>query len=168
LVFALSLGLQLSIWPVFEVQRMVIRASVKTQLVQGIPASDLLTFRFTEEQYGALEFEDEGREVELNGAMHDIVRTERCTEGRVEVQVVRDEAETALLGGLDRRVRAIQEDDAQGRQQRRVLVGMWPSFQEVPGERVFVLTASERRFAELRVSEGRSADVVEPGPPRVA
>src|SRR6187455_1320589 len=92
-----TLALQLSIWPVFECQRYMIRSEMKAQLLRCVPQEDLVVFRFTQAEYAGLDFEDGGREIEVNGAMHDIVRTAPDAHGMILIQVVRDDAETALL-----------------------------------------------------------------------
>lgn len=166
--FAVALLLQLSIWPVFEFQRMSIRSEMKWKLLRGVPESDLLTFHFNPEAYADLEFEDGGKEVELDGAMHDIVRTERQANGDLVIHVVRDDAETALLAGLDQRVRRLQEGDASGQEQRRVITTSWPGFHDSVRSKTFVLKVFDRHFPEGTMGTGRTAEAADPGPPRRA
>jgi len=51
---------------------------------------------FTEDQYGRLDFEKEGREFRFNGFMYDIHSIERLS-GRIIVLALRDHRETRLL-----------------------------------------------------------------------
>ncbi len=166
--FVVALVLQLSIWPSFECQRYMIRSEMKSRLLRCVPQEDLVVFRFTPAEYADLDFEDGGRELELNGAMHDIVRTVCDADGMILVQVVRDEAETALLASLDKRVRKVQEADTRGHQQRRVLASMWAGFHEAVPVTIFRLPGTERIFPEERHRYGRVADGEDHGPPRRA
>lgn len=158
--------LQLSIWPVFEMQRRAIRSEMKWKLLRGVPESDLLTFRFTAAKVEELEFKDGGKEVVIGGVMHDIVRRTIGPDGIIALHVVRDEAETALLAGLDRRVRGIQEGDERGQQQRRVLVSMWPGFHEHAEPKVIFRRSTGRRYPPVIATAGGIRQGIEPGPPR--
>ena len=166
--FAVSLSLQLSIWPVFEYQRSRIRSEMKWKLLRAVPQEDLLTFRFTRAEYAGLVFHDKGKEVALHGVMHDIVRTVSEEGVMVRIDVVRDDAETALLAGLDRKVRAEQERDAKGEKERRLLSSVWAGFHELNVLGVVDLPAMDRHFHEVRPPCGRIADHAEHGPPRIA
>lgn len=168
LAFAVSLVLQLSIWPVFEIQRRAVRSEMKWKLLRGVPESDLLIYRFSREVYAELEFEDGGKEVELKGIMHDIVRTLHEADGTVVIHVVRDDVETALLAGLDQRVRGIQERDTRGQEQRRALTALWAAYHESPGTRLLSMAPMDRWFHEPLARHGRTIDSADPGPPRGA
>lgn len=166
LALSASVLLQLSIWPSFEVQRRAIRSEMKWKLLRGVPENDLLTFRFTAKELAELDFEDGGKEVVIGGAMHDIVRRTTEAGGIVVLHVIRDEAETALLAGLDRKVRGVQEHDERGQQQRRALVSMWPGFHENARPDMIFRRPTDRIFPEMVEAAGRAPGAVDPGPPR--
>lgn len=166
--FVISLSLQLSIWPVFEYERSRIRSEMKWKLLRSVPQEDLITFRFTRAAYVGLDFHDGGKEVALDGVMHDIVRTVADQGGMVRIEVVRDEAETELLAGLDSKVRAAQERDARGEHERRVLTSGWACFHESSAMGTFEPPVFDRYFHDLPPPCGRIADCADPGPPRMA
>lgn len=166
--FVVTLALQLSVWPTFECQRYMIRSEMKARMLLSVPQEELTVYRFTQAEFGDLDFEDGGHEVRLNGAMHDIVRIARDIDGTMLVQVVRDAAETALLADLDRRVRGLQEADTRGQEQRRLLTSMWPGFHEPLSTTTFDLPAMFRHFPEEQQGYHHTADTADPGPPRLA
>lgn len=160
-----AMGLQLSIWPSFELERNAIRSAMRWSILRGVDPSALEMLRFTTTEYAQLRFEDEGKEVRVDGHIYDIVHTTSAA-GTVIIHAVRDEAETALLADLDRRVQQAQDD--QGHCHRRMLIAAWAGFHEGPVERTIAITAQLRHFPDRSVAEGRTLGSIEPGPPRKA
>jgi hypothetical protein len=74
--------------------RAVIHAQVRTMVLHSVPVTDRVTYVCTQERYHAI-VRDDGKEIDVDGVMHDVIRT-RTNAGTVEIDCVRDDAETAL------------------------------------------------------------------------
>ncbi len=74
--------------------RTVIHAQVRAMVLNAVPADERLTYVCTPERYQAI-VRDDGKEIDVDGVMHDVIRL-RTHAGTIEIECVRDDAETAL------------------------------------------------------------------------
>lgn len=162
-----AMAVQLSLYPVFHVQRRAIRHEMKDRILAGLPASALTKFRYTPEQLAAVDFVDGGRELRHHGVMYDIARVYHDGRGQVVIEAARDDKETKLMADLGRMVERRVEQDAGGRSARLALMGgwavycePWPSM-ENGGRESRVLS-----FREPVDRPGIPGDAIDPGPPR--
>ncbi len=165
--FLVAMGLQLSIWPSFELERRAIRSAMKWSILRGVDPSELVMLRFSTREYALLRFEDQGREVRVADRIYDIVRTTRAA-GTVTIHAIRDDEETELLADLDSSVQRAQDQDDQGGSQRRMLITAWAGFHEGPVEKTIAISGQLRQFPHRSIAEGRTLGSIEPGPPRKA
>ena len=141
---------------------------MKHRLLAEIPVGDLSEFRFTPAEFENIEFEDGGKEMERDGFLYDLVRVERIADGSIVVHAIRDDRETKVLATLDALLGQLEENDKQGKDQRTDLVSSWAPYCEQVPTIVFFGVARDRGFPVLTCACGRSADAMEPSPPRAA
>ena len=119
-----SIIAQLSVWPVYHLQRRAVRHEMKDRILAGLPESVLTRFVYTDDQYAELDLLDGGREIRSEGVMYDIVRIQRL-HGKVIIEAARDDKETKLMADLDRMVEQRAAADKEGQQQRQRIIGTW-------------------------------------------
>ena len=141
---------------------------MKQRLLAELPVRDLSEFRFTPAEFENIDLKDGGRELERDGFLYDLVRIERIADGSIIVHALRDDRETKVLATLDGLLDQLEEKDNQGKDQRTHLVSSWAPFCELVPTMAFFSVARDRGFPELTFALGRTADAIEPGPPRAA
>jgi len=162
-----SMLAQFSVWPVHSIQRRAIRHEMKDRILAGLPESALTKFRFTLSEYEQVDLVDGGRELCSEGVLYDIVRIYKNGQGFMVIEAARDDKETELMADLGRMVQRRVEADVQGRQQRERIIGSWaPYCGTIDALSIPSSPIAERCFGSIRQREGRSADAVDPGPPR--
>ncbi len=160
---------QLSVGPVHLFERASIRKEMKQRLMVGLPSSELTIFRLTGTEFKDIDLEDDGREMEVDGLMYDIVRLQWEPDGIVVVEAVRDDAETQLMADLERLVQGQLVGDTRGQKQRVQLVSAWCTYHEAIGPNRFWLPSpKELGYAEVGMCTGRTIGAIDPGPPRRA
>jgi hypothetical protein len=160
---------QLSVGPVHLVERTSIREDMKARLMAGLPHSELTVFHLTGAEFTNIDFEDDGREMEVDGVMYDIVRIHRGSANGVVVEAARDDAETKLMADLDRLVQGQLAGDTRGQEQRAQLVSAWCAFHEAIGRTSLRLPPpKELTYAASSECTGRTIGAIDPGPPRRA
>lgn len=165
----LALLAQLSVGPLHLFERFSIREEMKHRLMTGLPKSELSVFHFSQADLEDIDFEDEGREMEVGGMMYDIVRTCATVDGGIVIEAVRDNAETKLMADLDRVVQGHLAADTKGQEQRSRIVAAWANYHEVIGRSSLRPPSSnELGFARFRGHMGRTTGAIDPGPPRLA
>lgn len=160
---------QLSVGPVHLLERAGIRGDMKARLMAGLPQCRLTILHLSEAEFNGIYFEDDGREMEVDGVMYDIVRIHRESTNEIAVEAVRDDAETELMADLDRLVQGQLAGDTRGQEQRAQLVSGWCVFHEAIGRTALVLPSpTELAYAVSRACSGRTIGAIDPGPPRRA
>lgn len=167
LLWCAAIMLQLSIWPTFEWKRYQVRETVHRKVLATLPPTALTTLSFSSEAFARLTLMDDGREIMLEGIAYDIVRTTEGHGGSIQVQVYRDDEETAELMDLDRLVALLQGEDDEDQEQRVRTVASWAPYHEWATVRHFQLSATARTFSLDACRPIDRVSDVEPGPPRM-
>ena len=108
----------------FEVRRQAVRKEMKQRIREGLPAHELVRFAFTRGAYEALEKEDGGRELWVDGHIYDVVRSTTDADGTVRIEAVDDRDEARLMAGLKELIEQGMDQRGLDRGKARLLVSL--------------------------------------------
>lgn len=108
----------------FEVRRHLVRKEMKQRIRLGLPQHELVRFSFSQQAYEALEKEDGGRELWVDGHIYDVVRSMTDADGTMHIEAVDDREEARLMAGLKELVKQGMDQRGMDRGKARQLLAL--------------------------------------------